>query len=179
MVGDNMARVSAWDDVVRKIKSRLSNWKVKTLSIGGRLTLLKSVLGATPIFWMSLFKFSKVQSSTYESLRKREFFLMGFKMMKMLLTLIRCSIAAVTYRLMILSLYGVLIWLILVPMRSGYTVVIKDIRTRKSMKDLEQARKKDKEFFEEAIGKEIKHSEGKHEVFKEEMIKRYKEKLWV
>ncbi|GJU76343.1 hypothetical protein Tco_1273413 [Tanacetum coccineum] len=35
--------------------------------------------------------------------------------------------------------------------------------TRKSMKDLEQARKKDKEFFEEAIGKEIKHSEGKHE----------------
>ncbi|GKC21200.1 hypothetical protein Tco_1023350, partial [Tanacetum coccineum] len=45
------------------------------------------------------------------------------------------------------------------------------------MKDLEQARKKDKEFFEEAIGKEIKHSEGKHEVFKEEMIKDMNEKL--
>nr|GEZ07468.1 RNA-directed DNA polymerase, eukaryota [Tanacetum cinerariifolium] len=55
MVGDNMARVSAWDDVVRKIKLRLSNWKVKTLSMGGRLTLLKSVLGATLIFWIDFF----------------------------------------------------------------------------------------------------------------------------
>ncbi|GKD42953.1 RNA-directed DNA polymerase, eukaryota [Tanacetum coccineum] len=73
MVGDNMARVSAWDDVVRKIKSRLSNWKVKTLSIGGRLTLLKSVLGATPIFWMSLFKVPKSVLAHMESLR-RDFF---------------------------------------------------------------------------------------------------------
>ncbi|GJV00421.1 RNA-directed DNA polymerase, eukaryota [Tanacetum coccineum] len=67
-VGDNMARVSAWDDVVRKIKARLSNWKIKTLSIGGRLTLLKSVLGATPIFWMSIFKVPKSVLAYMESL---------------------------------------------------------------------------------------------------------------
>nr|GEY63382.1 RNA-directed DNA polymerase, eukaryota, reverse transcriptase zinc-binding domain protein [Tanacetum cinerariifolium] len=35
-------------------------WKVKTLSIGGRLTLLKSVLGASPLYNMSIYKSLKV-----------------------------------------------------------------------------------------------------------------------
>ncbi|GJV57768.1 hypothetical protein Tco_1458773 [Tanacetum coccineum] len=39
-VGENMSRVHAWKEVIVKIKSRLSNWKLKTLSIGGRFTLL-------------------------------------------------------------------------------------------------------------------------------------------
>nr|GFC77399.1 RNA-directed DNA polymerase, eukaryota, reverse transcriptase zinc-binding domain protein [Tanacetum cinerariifolium] len=36
--------------------TRLSKWKLKTLSIGGRLSLLKFVLGAIPIYHMSSFK---------------------------------------------------------------------------------------------------------------------------
>ncbi|GJY07198.1 RNA-directed DNA polymerase, eukaryota [Tanacetum coccineum] len=55
-VGEDMSRVHAWKEVIVKIKSRLSNWKLKTLSIGGRFTLLKSVLGSTPIFHMSIYK---------------------------------------------------------------------------------------------------------------------------
>nr|GEZ05280.1 RNA-directed DNA polymerase, eukaryota [Tanacetum cinerariifolium] len=39
MVGDCMSRKLAWTDTVQKLRSQLSNWKVKMLSIGGRLTL--------------------------------------------------------------------------------------------------------------------------------------------
>nr|GEV51997.1 RNA-directed DNA polymerase, eukaryota [Tanacetum cinerariifolium] len=56
MVGDCMARKFAWSDIVYKSHHRLSKWKVKTLSIGGRLTLLNSVLGATPLYNMSIYK---------------------------------------------------------------------------------------------------------------------------
>nr|GEX00545.1 RNA-directed DNA polymerase, eukaryota, reverse transcriptase zinc-binding domain protein [Tanacetum cinerariifolium] len=49
-VGGSMSRVQAWKEVIEKVKSRLSKWKMKALSIGGRLTLLKSVLGSIPIF---------------------------------------------------------------------------------------------------------------------------------
>nr|GEW50788.1 hypothetical protein [Tanacetum cinerariifolium] len=69
MVGSNMSRHKAWVDVVLKIRSRLSKWKTKTLSIGGRLTLLKSVLGASPLYTMSIFKVPKGVLKEMESIR--------------------------------------------------------------------------------------------------------------
>nr|GEU43524.1 RNA-directed DNA polymerase, eukaryota, reverse transcriptase zinc-binding domain protein [Tanacetum cinerariifolium] len=56
IVGGSMSRIHTWDDVTNKISSPLSKWKLKTLSIGGRLTLLKSVLGSFPLYHMSIFK---------------------------------------------------------------------------------------------------------------------------
>ncbi|GJV00941.1 hypothetical protein Tco_1330211 [Tanacetum coccineum] len=55
-VGDLMSRTQYWNDIINHLTTRLSKWKMKTLSIGGRLTLLKSVLGTIPIHHLSLFK---------------------------------------------------------------------------------------------------------------------------
>ena len=68
-----MSRVQAWQEVVEKVKTRLSKWKMKTLSIGGRLTLLKSVLGSIPIFHMSMFRVPSKVLQILESIRGRFF----------------------------------------------------------------------------------------------------------
>ncbi|GKC30614.1 RNA-directed DNA polymerase, eukaryota [Tanacetum coccineum] len=63
------AAASSW-----KLKSRLSKWKVKNLSIGGWLTLLKSVLGSSPIYQMSIYKVPKAVLASMEALRRRFFY---------------------------------------------------------------------------------------------------------
>ncbi|GJU85058.1 RNA-directed DNA polymerase, eukaryota, reverse transcriptase zinc-binding domain protein [Tanacetum coccineum] len=72
-IGGSMSRINSWDDIVNKLLARLSKWKMKTLSIGGRLTLLKSVLGSTPIYYMSLFKVPSQVLKRMESIRSRFF----------------------------------------------------------------------------------------------------------
>nr|GEY12880.1 RNA-directed DNA polymerase, eukaryota, reverse transcriptase zinc-binding domain protein [Tanacetum cinerariifolium] len=66
---------NAWSNTIQKVRAQLSKWKVNTLSIGGRLTLLKSVLGAVPIYNMSLFKAPK--SVLHEMVRLRNNFFNG------------------------------------------------------------------------------------------------------
>nr|GEX28844.1 RNA-directed DNA polymerase, eukaryota [Tanacetum cinerariifolium] len=58
-VGGNMSLIKEWNVIIDKLHSRLSKWKCKVLSVGGRLTLLKSVLGSAPIYTMSLYKAPK------------------------------------------------------------------------------------------------------------------------
>nr|GFA38171.1 RNA-directed DNA polymerase, eukaryota [Tanacetum cinerariifolium] len=73
LVGGNCATSQAWEDSIEKLKARLSNWKLKTLSVGGRLTLLKSVIGSTPIYNLSIYKAPKSVLHSMESLRRNFF----------------------------------------------------------------------------------------------------------
>nr|GEW65290.1 RNA-directed DNA polymerase, eukaryota [Tanacetum cinerariifolium] len=73
MVGGNSSTIKSRDDTIGKLKARLSNWKLKTLSIGGRLMLLKLVLGSTPIYNMSLYKVPKSVLHSMESIRRNFF----------------------------------------------------------------------------------------------------------
>nr|GFC85919.1 RNA-directed DNA polymerase, eukaryota [Tanacetum cinerariifolium] len=72
-VGGTMSRVQAWQEVVEKVKTRISKWKMKMLSIGGRLTLLKYVLGSIPIFHMSILRVPSKVLQILESIRGRFF----------------------------------------------------------------------------------------------------------
>lgn len=55
-VGANPKKLSTWAPVVDTVKQRLSVWKCKNLSFGGRIVLIKSVLTALLIFYLSFFK---------------------------------------------------------------------------------------------------------------------------
>ncbi|GJZ93740.1 hypothetical protein Tco_0665943 [Tanacetum coccineum] len=72
-VGGFMSRISSWDDIIAKISSRLSKWKLKTLSIGGRFTLMKSVLSSFPLHYFSIFKVPKGILNKMEAYRRKFF----------------------------------------------------------------------------------------------------------
>ncbi|GJX02450.1 putative RNA-directed DNA polymerase, eukaryota, reverse transcriptase zinc-binding domain protein [Tanacetum coccineum] len=57
-IGLNMNRVESWNAIVEKFKEKLSFWKAKTLSFGGRLTLVRSVLNSRGT-WSSIIKVGK------------------------------------------------------------------------------------------------------------------------
>nr|GEW10641.1 RNA-directed DNA polymerase, eukaryota [Tanacetum cinerariifolium] len=73
IVGDNMSRQQAWGGIVDRVKKKLSKWKMKMLSIGGRLTLIKSALGSLPIYKFSIFKVSKCVLNQLEGIRRKFF----------------------------------------------------------------------------------------------------------
>lgn len=49
-IGSNPRRILTWEPLLSKIKKRLASWKGRQLSFGGRLTLVKTVLGSLSIF---------------------------------------------------------------------------------------------------------------------------------
>lgn len=70
-VGANMSRINNWDPVVKVFKTRLSNWKASSLSIGGRLTLIKSVLQSLPSYYFSMFEAPVGVVNTLEGLIRK------------------------------------------------------------------------------------------------------------
>ncbi|GKB91348.1 RNA-directed DNA polymerase, eukaryota [Tanacetum coccineum] len=52
--GECMSRKHAWDDTIQKLHARLSNWKVKTLSIGGMEAIRQKFLWVLVLLWKDL-----------------------------------------------------------------------------------------------------------------------------
>jgi hypothetical protein len=55
-VGANPRIAATWRPVVNAIEDRLSSWRNRYVSLGGRVILINSVLYAIPIFYLSFFK---------------------------------------------------------------------------------------------------------------------------
>ncbi|XP_023768340.1 uncharacterized protein LOC111916920 [Lactuca sativa] len=55
-VGANMNLIKSWKPIIDSVQVRFSYWKANTLSIGGRFTLVKSVMGSLPLYFFSIFK---------------------------------------------------------------------------------------------------------------------------
>ena len=69
-------RTQDWQPVMAKVESRLSGWRGRLLSRGGRLILVKSVLSALPTFFMSVFQMPAGVRRRLESIM-RQFFWHG------------------------------------------------------------------------------------------------------
>ena len=54
-LGNNHKELVIWDGIIEKTEKRLANWKANYLSLGGRVTLINSVLDVLPTYVMSLF----------------------------------------------------------------------------------------------------------------------------
>jgi hypothetical protein len=66
----NDYRKEDWTWLLKKLEKRLISWSHKWLSRAGRLVLVKLVLEAIPVFWMSL---SWIPKGTLEAARKLSF----------------------------------------------------------------------------------------------------------
>jgi len=64
---------SEWRKVEDRFKQKLSCWKAKYLSYGGRLVLLNSVLSSLPMFMMSFFEIPKGVLKNLDQYRSRFF----------------------------------------------------------------------------------------------------------
>jgi len=67
-IGGDARRLSFWDPLIHRIKTRLSGWKTKHLSFCGRLVLLKHVLSSMPVYALSFFKAPSGIASSIESI---------------------------------------------------------------------------------------------------------------
>ncbi|GKE67742.1 hypothetical protein Tco_1521903 [Tanacetum coccineum] len=59
-IDERMSCIEAWRPVVEKFINRLANWKARSMSFGGRLTLVKLVLSSLPLYYFSLFRVPSV-----------------------------------------------------------------------------------------------------------------------
>ncbi|XP_071695221.1 uncharacterized protein [Rutidosis leptorrhynchoides] len=72
-IGSKMRRVKDWVTVIDKFKSKLDCWKMRSMSFGGRVTLIKSVLTSLPLYFFSLYRAPRCVLNILESVRRNFF----------------------------------------------------------------------------------------------------------
>ncbi|XP_058185619.1 uncharacterized protein LOC131302843 [Rhododendron vialii] len=72
-LGANLRRISTWQPIVDRIKKKLSKWKGRRTTKGGKLTQIKSSVSILPIYYMSLFKMPITVAKSIEKIQ-RQFF---------------------------------------------------------------------------------------------------------
>jgi hypothetical protein len=55
---------------LKKLRKKLQGWKGKVLSIGGRVTLLNSIISVVPLYWMSIYRLPVKVKQAIDKLRK-------------------------------------------------------------------------------------------------------------
>ncbi|XP_060210356.1 uncharacterized protein LOC132637257 [Lycium barbarum] len=59
-LGAKFKSIDIWNSVIERMEKRLATWQIQYLSLGGRLTLINSVLDSIPTYIMSLFPMPRV-----------------------------------------------------------------------------------------------------------------------
>ncbi|XWS54084.1 hypothetical protein CRYUN_Cryun10bG0058500 [Craigia yunnanensis] len=70
-LGSRSNSVKTWKPVVKNVKKRMAGWKSDLLSIGGQVTMMKSVLACLPVYYMSLFQISNTIKLVLERILRR------------------------------------------------------------------------------------------------------------
>jgi len=70
-VGGNPRKKKFWEPVLNKLKARLNVWKGKFLSLAGRICLIKFVLTAVPLYYLSLFRVPETVCKSITSIQRR------------------------------------------------------------------------------------------------------------
>lgn len=68
-VGGRINRAEGWADVVEKVKGRVKKWDAKRMSMGGKITVIKSILSTIPIYNMSFLPLPKLVEKRIKSIQ--------------------------------------------------------------------------------------------------------------
>ncbi|GKB29168.1 putative RNA-directed DNA polymerase [Tanacetum coccineum] len=72
-IGANMSRSSNWSPLIDRFHKQISMWKANSISFGGRLTLIKVVLGSLGVYYFSIFKAPKCIFTKLECIIRKFF----------------------------------------------------------------------------------------------------------
>ena len=62
--------LGVWDSIEERFRRRLATWKRQYISKGGRITLIQSTLSSLLIYFLSLFRMSKIVCSRLEKIQR-------------------------------------------------------------------------------------------------------------